>query len=92
MIGYLFSLPDKALASPLKFRYGRKVPRGKPRINKRRHVMKTGNGAKPNPKGIFAGACKAETSNMVKASTGKAFSAKRDVIGPNHSGPVRSKK
>lgn len=49
--------------------------------------MKTGNGMKPNPKGVFQKGCKTENSNMVKASTGKAFSTK-DPVGKGHLGPV----
>lgn len=40
--------------------------------------MKTSNGQTPNPKGIFKGAGKKETSNLVKPKTGGHFSAKSD--------------
>jgi hypothetical protein len=53
--------------------------------------MKTGNGATPNPKGMFQRGCKTENSNMVKASTGKPFSAKKDVVGKGKLGPVGRK-
>lgn len=40
--------------------------------------MKTGNGQTPNPKRIFQGGFGRDTSNEVKGSIGKPFSAKKD--------------
>lgn len=40
--------------------------------------MKTGNGATPNPKGIWNKGFARDTSNESKGSTGGAFSAKKD--------------
>ena len=43
--------------------------------------MKTGNGLKDtNPKGIFQKGFARDTSNEVKGSTGKPFSAKKDSL------------
>lgn len=41
-------------------------------------AMKTGNGASPNPKGIFKGGFGRDSSNVVKQSAGTPMSAKRD--------------
>jgi hypothetical protein len=54
--------------------------------------MKTGNGASPNPKGIFQKGMKKDDCNVEKASTGKPFSAKKDIVGKGHLGPVGKRK
>lgn len=40
--------------------------------------MKTGNGQTPNPRHIFSKGFARDTSNEVKSSIGKPFSAKKD--------------
>lgn len=40
--------------------------------------MRTGNGQNGNPRKEFPGPYKKDTSNLVKPSTGKKFSAKKD--------------
>lgn len=40
--------------------------------------MRTGNGQNGNPRNEFPGPYKQDSSNLVKKSTGKAFSAKKD--------------
>lgn len=47
--------------------------------NQTEYTMKTGNGQNPNPKKLFSGQGKKETSNLVKPKTGTAFSAKKDI-------------
>lgn len=48
--------------------------------------MKTGNGAAPNPKGIFQKGFGRDNSNMKKDSVGAPFSAKKDCY---HGGKKR---
>lgn len=40
--------------------------------------MKTSNGQNPNPRSIFGGGMKKESSNVVKPKVGAPFSAKKD--------------
>lgn len=40
--------------------------------------MKTGNGATPNPKGIWQKGMRTDTSNITKPTASVVFSAKRD--------------
>lgn len=45
--------------------------------------MKTGNGATPNPRKIFGGPMKKDTSNIVKPKAPVRFSAKKDSFKGN---------
>lgn len=48
--------------------------------------MKTGNGQNPNPRNVFGGSYKADSSNMVNAKAPVKFSAKQGAAGTKKSG------
>lgn len=48
--------------------------------------MKTGNGHTPNPRKLFGGSYRPETSNVVKQKAPVKFSAKRDSRGGKKQG------